>query len=554
MGNDSGIKRLITSSAEMHCMFFGRKAMTFIEMQFFVFLFAVSVIFYICPVKHRWKVLLGASIVFYAIAGIKYLPFIFITSFTVFLAGRKMGHIYEEMEQHLEGKLDRKAKKEMKEQAKNRCRKAMLAALLFNLLILIVVKFTKFAVNPINDLLTALGREGNFSASYIIVPLGISYYTFSCLSYLLDVYWKREEYESNYARFLLYAIYFPHILQGPIERYGRLGKRLKGEFLFDYDRVCAGLQLMVWGIFKKLVIADRINLFTTAVYKKGSQAEGLIYVFAFFLDVVYIYADFSGCMDIARGASQIFGVELDLNFNHPFASKSVTEFWRRWHMSLGSWFKDYVYYPISTSKFVKNVAKSCKKHLPDAVTRSIVTAIPVTVTWVATGLWHGTGVTYLAWGLYYAFMIFMSVSFGDMFHNLALKLKINTRCGSYKVFQMVRTTCIFAGGRLLTRPGTLGLSWHALKSALLQFNPWVLTDGSLYEFGLSRSSFNLMLVTVVLFGGISILQQKGSVRDMIAKQNLIVRWGLCFAAIFSILIFGIYGSGYDAASFVYMAY
>lgn len=529
--------------------------MTFIEMQFFVFLFVAVIAFYICPVKYRWIVLLGASIVFYSIAGIKYLPFIFITSFTVFLAGRKMGHIYEEMDKHLLAEnLDRKAKKEIKEQAKGKCKRAMLAALLFNLAILVVVKFTKFAVNPINHLLVAMGREGSFSAAYIIVPLGISYYTFSCLSYLLDVYWKREDYEKNYARFLLYAIYFPHILQGPIERYGRLGKRLKGEFLFDYDRVCKGLQLIVWGIFKKLVIADRINLFTTEVYKDGSSAAGLIYTIAFFLDVVYIYADFSGCMDIARGVSQIFGVELDLNFNHPFSSKSVTEFWRRWHMSLGSWFKDYVYYPISTSKFVKNVAKTCKKHLPDGVTRSVVTAIPVTVTWVSTGIWHGTGVTYLAWGLYYAFMIFMSVSFGDIIHNLALKLKVNTECWSYKVFQMVRTTCIFAGGRLLTRPGTLGLSWHALKSAFMDFNPWIFTDGTLYQFGLNQRNFNLMLVAIVIFGGVSILQQHGSVREMLAKQNLAVRWGIYFTAVFSILIFGIYGSGYDASSFVYMAY
>lgn len=551
----SGINGLIKTQCRNALHVFWEKTMTFIEISFFIFLFAVFIVFYLCPVKHRWLVLLGASIVFYAIAGVKYLPFIFMTSFTVFLAGRKIGRIYEEMEQKIaETEPDRKQKKEMKEQAKQRSKKVMLAALLFNLAILIIVKFTKFAVNPINDLLVAMGREGNFSASFIIVPLGISYYTFSCLSYLLDVYWKREDYEKNYARFLLYAIYFPHILQGPIERYGKLGKRLKGEFLFDYDRICSGLQLMVWGIFKKLVIADRINLFTTEVYKANSNAAGIIYILAFFLDAVYIYADFSGCMDIARGASDIFGVELDLNFNHPFSSKSVTEFWRRWHMSLGSWFKDYVYYPISTSKFVKNVAKSCKKKLPDAVTRSIVTAIPVTITWVSTGLWHGTGVTYLAWGLYYAFMIFMSVSFGDMMHGLALKLKINTECWSYKVFQMVRTTCIFAGGRLLTRPGTLSASWHALKSAVLNFNPWVLSDGTLYEFGLNEKNFHLMLVTIVLFGVVSILQQRGSVRAMIAKQNLAVRWAIYFVAIFFILIFGIYGAGYDAASFVYMAY
>ena len=529
--------------------------MTFIDLSFLVFLGISALIFYICPVKYRWLVLLGVSIVFYAIAGVKFLPFIFVTSFTVFLAGRAVGKRYEKMDAILlEGDWNRKEEKRIKEEAKKDAKKYLLAALILNVGILCVVKFTRFAVNPVNMILQAMGREGNFSAAFIIVPLGISYYTFSCLSYLLDVYWKREKYEKNYARFLLYAIYFPHILQGPIERYGRLGQRLKGELLFDYDRICKGLQLMLWGFFKKLVIADRINIFNNGVYAENSGAEGLIYWIAFFLDIVYIYADFSGCMDIARGASQIFGVELDLNFDHPFSTRSVVEFWRKWHMSLGSWFKDYVYYPISTSGMVKNLNKKLRKKLPDAVTRSIVTAIPVTVTWVLTGLWHGTGVTYLAWGLYYSFMIFMSVSFGELFTKLAVKLHINTEAWSWKVFQMVRTTCIFGVGRILTRPGTLRLSAHAIKSGLTKWNPWVFTDGTLYKFGLEQKSVELMAAAILLFGGISILQQRVSVREKIAEQNLLFRWGLYFAAIFAVLIFGIYGVGYDAAAFVYMAY
>lgn len=529
--------------------------MTFIDISFLLFLAVTVVVFYLCPVKYRWIALLGASIVFYGIAGIKFLPFIFVTSFTVYLAGRAMGRRYERMEGQLEQEgTDRKAAKRIKELAKKDAKKYMLLALLLNLGILCVIKFTKFFVGPINELLQRLGQEGNFSTAFIIVPLGISYYTFSCLSYLLDVYWKREKYEKNYARFLLYAIYFPHILQGPIERYGRLGKRLKAELRFDYDRVCKGLQLMLWGFFKKLVIADRINIFNNEVYAEGSTAAGCIYVIAIFLDVVYIYADFSGCMDIARGASQIFGVELDLNFNHPFASKSIVEFWRRWHMSLGSWFKDYVYYPISTSSFVKNLNKKLRKKLPDAVTRSIVTAIPVTVTWVSTGLWHGTGKDYVAWGLYYSFMIFMSVSFGEVFAALSKKLHINTNTWSWRAFQMIRTTCIFAGGRLLTRPGSLRMSLHALKSAILDWNPWVFTDGAIYNYGLDRFNFELLVVVILLFGGVSILQQRYSIREKLAEQNLIFRWLVYFVALFAVLVFGIYGSGYDASAFVYMAY
>lgn len=531
--------------------------MTFVELNFLVFIAITVIVFYICPVKFRWLVLLASSIVFYGIAGVKYFPFIFVTSFSVYLAGLGMGKIYADMDKTIaEGTFDRKEKKALKDKAKKKCKKILVLLLILNVGILAVIKFTKFAVGPLNSLFGHFGIDTHFNAAWIIVPLGISYYTFSSLSYLLDVYWKRVDYEKNYARFLLYAIYFPHILQGPIERYGRLGQRLKQELRFDYDRFCKGMQLIVWGFFKKLVIADRIDTFISGVYGDFKNASGAMFLVAMFLDVVYIYADFSGCMDIARGVSQMFGVELDLNFDHPFSAKSVTEFWRKWHMSLGSWFKDYVYYPISTSDLVKNIGKACKrKELPDWLARSFVTVIPVSVTWVLTGLWHGTGYTYLAWGIYYAFMIFMSVTFSDSFKALGAKLKINTETWTFGVFQMIRTTCIFAGGRLLTRPGKLWISRDILKGVFKDFRPWTLLDGTLYNYGLDALNFRVALISILLFGVISIIQMKGeSVRDKIGRQNIVFRWAFYIMAVVAVVIFGIYGPGYDAASFVYMAY
>ena len=191
--------------------------MTFIQVKFLIFLIAVFFTFYICPVKHRWIVLLCSSIVFYAIAGIRYLPFIFVTSFTVYLAGRKMGRIYDEQEEAAKADgLSRKEKKELKDQAKARCRSTMIWVLVLNLAILILCKYLKFFVEPINALWQRAGGSGEFTAASIIVPLGISYYTFSALGYLLDIYWRRISWEKSYPRFLLYLIYFPHILQGPI--------------------------------------------------------------------------------------------------------------------------------------------------------------------------------------------------------------------------------------------------------------------------------------------------------------------------------------------------
>lgn len=529
--------------------------MTFIQFNFLIFLILATIFFYICPVKVRWVSLLIISIVFYAIAGVKYLPFIFVTTFTIYLAGLKMGAIYKQQDEELKAEgVDKAAKKQIKEQAKKRCRRIVAVVLIFNIAILCVVKFTKFFIEPINSLLQSMGGQGNFKAEYIIVPLGISYYTFSTISYLLDVYWKRVEYEKNYFRFLLYAIYFPHILQGPIERYGKLGQRLKKELRFDYDRVCSGIQLMLYGFFKKLVIADRINIFIDGVYGDYVNQEGFVLILAMLLDVVYIYADFSGCMDIARGVSDIFGVELDLNFDHPFASKSIVEFWRRWHMSLGSWFKDYVYYSVSTSGLVKGLSKKTKDKWPPRLSRALITIIPVFATWLLTGLWHGTGITYVSWGIYYSIMIFISVTFEEDFQKLGKLMHINAETEAWRIVQSIRTTLIFAGGRLLTRPGTLQASWGILKRAFSKFNPWVFFNDGLYKYGLDRQNFALAFICIIIFGIISSVQQKESVRGIIARQNLLVRWLIYILGFMSIVVLGVYGEGYDAAAFVYMAY
>lgn len=529
--------------------------MTFIQVKFLIFLIMIFFAFYICPLKYRWIVLLGSSIVFYAVAGVKYLPFIFVTSFTVYLAGRRMGRIYDAQEEAAKEKeLTRKEKKELKEQAKAKCKKVLLLVLIFNLGILIACKYMKFFIGPINGLLLSAGSGRQLTAASIIVPLGISYYTFSALSYLLDVYWRRETWERSYPRFLLYLIYFPHILQGPIERYGRLGQRLKQELRFDYKRVTFGVQLIVWGFIKKLIVADRLTIFITRVYRDYERANGLLFVIAALLDVAYIYADFSGCMDMARGISQIFGVELDLNFDHPFSSKDIAEFWRRWHITLGEWFRDYVYYPVSTSKLVKNIGRKTRNNWPPRLSRLAMNALPIIVTWILTGLWHGTGKTYLAWGIYYAFLLLVSSTFGEDLHQLAIKCGVRTETMSWRLFQMVRTTLLFAGGRLLTSPGGLWKTKYIVKNILTHFNPWVLTDGSLYTYGLDGYGVVLAIAGIALMGVVGWYQKKASIRESIAAQGIVFRWLVYLGAVLAVIIFGIYGPGYNASSFVYMAY
>lgn len=529
--------------------------MAITSVYFLIFLLITFLVFYICPVKYRWIVLLISSVCFYVIAGaVKFLPFIIFTSGVVWVCARRIGMLYEEQDEKIRtGEFDRAEKKKIKEEYRVKAKKILLLALVLCVGILCVTKFTKYAVHYMNMISKAVGGITPFSAEWILVPLGISYYTFSTVGYLLDVYWKRYAYEPRFFRFFLYAIYFPHIVQGPISRYSLLGQELKKELKFDSRRIVFGMELMLWGFFKKLVIADRLNIFVSGVYD-GNPHAGSIFLVAMLFDAFQIYTDFSGYTDIVRGVSQIFGVELEQNFNHPFFSKTVPEYWRRWHMTLGGWFKDYVYYPCTISPFMKRMNKKTKKVLSERGSRFVTVVIPVFVTWVLTGLWHGTGKTYLCWGIYYSTLITISVAFQPEFEKVTKFLKIKTDTFSWQLFRMLRTFCCFMGGRLLTSPGSLHNTLIVVKSILFRFRAWRLVDGTIFHYGLDWPQLILIGCSILTLWGVSMMQERFSVREMLEKQNIVFRGIIIFAAIFSILIFGIYGLGYDASAFLYAQY
>ena len=528
---------------------------TVASLTFLGFLLISAVVFYVFPVKYRWLVLLASSIAFYVIAGSwKFLPFIVLTSLAVWIGAMLIGRMNEKLKAELDaGDLDKAEKKKLKEKYKKKTKTVLILCLLICIGILFFTKFAKYAVFYANKIIEARGGGRTFGIAWIIVPLGISYYTFSTVGYLLDVYWKRYSYEKNFVRFFLYAIYFPHILQGPISRYNLLGQELKKELRFDGDRIISGVQLMIWGFFKKLVIADRLNIFIRAVYD-GNGHAGSVFLVTMIFDAIMIYTDFSGYMDIVRGASQIFGVELEPNFNHPFFSKSVSEFWRRWHMSLGSWFKDYVYYPITVSRLMKNVNKKTAKRLPQNVARMISVAIPCLVTWFLTGLWHGTGRTYVLWGIYYGVLITLSVGMQPEFQSLNKKLKIKTESFGWNLFRMIRTFCIFMGGRLLTSPGSINNTKTVVGNIFTNFSVSRLFDDTLLTYGLGYKELYLIVFCIVLLWGVSMMQERFGIREKLAKQNIVIRLAVTVIAVYAVLIFGIYGAGYNAASFVYMQY
>lgn len=532
--------------------------MLFTSIGFILFLCITVLLYFIFPINKRWSVLLIASSVFYCLAGTKYIPFIAITSFITYFTALFIDHNYSKLDQRFDqDDLDIEQRKILKAKCKKKCKSALVTALFITLGILCYTKFGSIILDFVQNAFDVIGvRPFEASRVSIIVPLGISYYTFSSIGYVLDVYWRRYGAEKEFFKYLLYILYFPHILQGPIARYDKLASQLITGHKFDYRRVCFGIQLMLWGYFKKLVIADRLALFINTVYGAGSSQKGFVILLATFFYAIQLYTDFSGCVDLAIGMSQILGIKLDNNFRQPYFSRSVEEFWRRWHITLGTWFKAYLYMPVSVSKPIKKWSKKAKDKYGNQAGKRVIMIISLSVVWLATGIWHGTGWDYVLWGMWNGGLIIGSTLLEKQYTLLKQKLHVNDQTYGWKAFQMVRTF-ILVGilPRIFTRAGSVSRGIEMIKNMFSEFNIWVFFDQSLYQYGLDRKDFWLAVYSIILLLVVSILKERGiQIRESVAQRNIIIRWIVYYVAFFSIVIFGIYGAGYNASDFVYMKF
>ena len=523
----------------------------FHSLKYIVFLIGCIVPYYLTPVRIRWIVLLIGSVIFYAFAGISKMLFLLIASVVVWYAARQINKVYKKADTEAAEKgLKGKEKVLYLLPYKKKCRNYYLIPALF--VVLGMLCYCKF-FNLCKTFLSVV-LSGSLLDHTVIVPLGISYYTFSSIGYLLDVYWRKQKAVSNYFKFLLCVCYFPQIVQGPIARYHRLIPQFERENHFDFKNVCFGMQLMLYGYFKKMVLADRLVLFTTEVFGNIEKYEGLIFPIALIFSSLQIYMDFSGCMDIVRGTSQIFGIELDENFRHPFFSKSVAEFWRRWHITLGTWFKDYVYLPLASSPRMIQIVGKIKKNCGMEAAKLFSTAVPLAVVWLLTGIWHGTGSNYIVWGCYYGTIIIFSSVLAEHYKKVTAFFRIDTTTIGYQRFQMVRTFFIFTVGRLITVPGTLKATRQVIQRTVSSFNPWIFWDKTLYRMGLEFKEYVVLFFGLWLVWKVSQFQETGSVRERIAQENIVIRWAIYYIAIFTILIFGMYGIGYNPSAFIYAGF
>ena len=476
--------------------------MAFTSMQFVMFLVLAVAVYYLTPKRYRWVTLLVVNYVFYYFAGVKYFVYLFATTISTYIATMKLGNMAAENKaayNAVKAELDRGGKKAWKADFTKKKRRVLVPTLVFNFGILAVLKYSGFVSENLNALFAKISAPVELPVFHFLLPLGISFYTFQTMGYLIDVYREKVAPEKNIGKLALFISFFPTIVQGPIGRFQHLSKQLFEGNDFSYERTKFGVQLMLWGAFKKLVIADRASVLVDNVFGFPDTFGGTYVAVAALVYCIQLYGDFSGGIDIATGAAQIFGVDLEKNFERPYLATSIPDFWRRWHITLGAWFRDYVFYPLSLSKFFTKVGKKGRQVLGNYIGKMLPVLIPQFIIFFLIGIWHGAEWKYIAFGFYNGTLIVLGILFEEPLRNLAEKLHINTKCFSWHLFQILRTLVLVALGKIITRAAGFSISVSMMHSMIVNWDTDILFNGGLLQLGLdSKDLWVLVLASLVL--------------------------------------------------------
>ena len=492
--------------------------MVFNSFEFFVFFPVVAVVYYTLPSAWRRWFLLAASYYFYMCFKPEYVIILLVSTLIDYFLGIRMG----------ESKSPTGRKR------------LLILGLVHNLGLLAALKYLDFFNESLAALLNSVNILYNVKGLEFLAPVGISYYTFKKVSYLLDVYRENQAPEKNIGNFALYVAFFPAIVSGPIDRAGKLIPQFLEKHGFDYRRVTDGLKLMAWGFFKKLVIADRLAGFVNKVYDKPTGYEGLSLIMATVYFSLQIYCDFSGYTDIARGAAKVLGFEMMENFNRPYFSKSIVEFWKRWHISLSTWLMDYLFLPVAYS--VSRKIKQPTLLLWKAESWAYITGIIVTM--VLCGLWHGVGWTFILWGTLHG--VFLAISFATKKtrKTIAKKLHIKKRSLLRQAFQVVFTFAIVSFAWIFFRANSLADAWYIITHL---FSGWskVFSLSGLFEafhFGLLKKELAVAFISTGMLVLVDMLRKDLTFEQFLAERRVIVRWSIYVLLLVWILTFSDAGS------------
>ena len=509
-----------------------------------LFLPLTIIIYNMVKQKNRWKVLLIASYIFFWSISGKLIIYLLFTTFAMHYLGLWITSIQNEKEEALK-LIEKDKKKEIKQIYENKKRKIVIFAVLAQLGILIILKYSTFLGTNINTLLNMLNIPMQLKITNYLIPIGISFYTLQAISYMMDVYKGKIKADKNLGKLALYISFFPQIMEGPICRYSDTADQLWEGKKVTYESLTSGLKRILYGLMKKMVIADRLNPFVMNIFTYYSEVDGGVIALGMIFYTLQLYMDFSGTMDIALGIGEIFGVKMPENFKQPFFSKTISEFWTRWHITLGTFLRDYVYYPVSLTDKCKKLTTKLRKKIGNYYGPLITSTIALFCVWICNGIWHGSAWNYIFFGMYHFVFILMGRIIEPIVKKLQTKLHINPNNFAYKGMQIVRTTILVCIGELFFAAYGLKAGIQMFSKMITDFSFESIINGNILNLGIDIHDFIIVGIATVVIFIISILKErKIDIRQSLAKKNIVIRWTVYYVLILSIIIFGAYGVGY----------
>jgi alginate O-acetyltransferase complex protein AlgI len=481
--------------------------MEFHSVSFLFFFAGLAALYFGCPLRLRWVVLLCSSYYFYMCWKPEYLFILLLSTFVNYYAAVRMGK--------MELKLKRK--------------KVLVAVLLFNLGILFLFKYFNFFNQSLRTLFNHYNLFYGIPALHLLQPIGVSFYTFKNMSYAIDVYRGDKAPEEKLGIYALYAAFFPQLLAGPIERATRLLPQLHERHPFDDQRVTKGLRLMLWGFFQKIVIADTLATLVDSVYDHPTLYQGPSLVLATLFFAFQIYYDFSGYSDIAIGAAQVMGYETMANFNRPYASKSISEFWRRWHISLSTWFRDYLYIPLGGNRV--------------SVPRGYLNLF---IVFLLCGLWHGANWTFVVWGGLHGFYLVFSSMTRNARNKVTQRVGLNHTPGLLKVFRGLTTFSLVCFAWIFFRANRFSDISYILLHLFTGWENLFSPEGLKAALTFGPSPFE-WIVGITSVGLAELFQ---GVPERFLRKSTLARWTAYYALILGILLFG----QFDSRQFIYFQF
>lgn len=502
--------------------------MLFHSLEFMLFFLAAALGYFILPKKCKKIWLLGSSYYFYMCWDVKNILFLIFTTVQTWAGGLLLGKLKaggKEVMRGTAGKL------------------AVAVCAIINLGILAYFKYFHFILYNLNIIFSKIGVREIESTAQLLLPIGMSFYTFQAIGYVVDVYREEVEPEGNILNYAVFLSFFPYLPAGPIGRAKNLLAQIRrvgtvGFFgLFDYERIARGMVLMLWGYFQKLVIADRIAVFVDAVYSSWESYGTVVLMAATAAFSIQIYCDFASYSLIAAGAAKVMGFELMENFSTPYFSRSMKEFWRRWHISLSTWFRDYLYIPLGGGRCGR-----LRKYFN------------LMATFIASGLWHGASWNYVAWGAVHGILQIAQDAAGSVFRR-------GRRAGmqmsfSYKLGQVAVTYALTVFSLVFFRSASLRGAVGFLGRVFTKPDPWALTDGTFGALGLGGTKLGVLLMALGILFLVSVVRYKKqeALDVFLAGQYTWFRW-LVIVTLFSfIFLFGVYGPEYDESQFIYLKF